>query len=69
MIMLLAVIGSFFSLAAALAAFLITLNEYLSGQNPDRRLALWMSLKSGLITLAIFAALTVAIGFTLSKIL
>jgi hypothetical protein len=69
MILLLAAIGSFFSLAAALTAALITLNEYLGGRNPDRRLALWMSLKSGLVTLAIFGALTVGIGFVLSKIL
>jgi hypothetical protein len=69
MIMLLIVIGSIFSLAAALTAFLITLNEYLRGQNPDRSLALQVALKEGFITLIIFAALTVGIGFALSKIL
>ncbi len=63
------IIGSFFSLAAGLTSALITMNEYLRGQKPDRRLALWMAIKAGLTAFAIFAALTAGIGFALSKIL
>jgi hypothetical protein len=69
MILLLLIIGSFFCLAAAATAFLITLNEYLHGRNPDRRLALWIAFKAGFITLIIFTALIVGIGFVLNKIL
>jgi hypothetical protein len=67
MIMLLIVIGSIFSLAAALTSFLITFNEYLRGQKPDRRLALLVALKNGLVTFLIFAIITAGIGFAISK--
>jgi hypothetical protein len=69
MTMLLIVIGSFFSLAAALTAALITGYEYMQGQKPDRRLAFWMALRAGLTAFAIFAVITAGIGFALSKIL
>lgn len=66
---LLIFIGILFSLAAALTAALITGYEYMQGQKPDRRLAFWVALKTGLITLVIFTILTAVIGFVLDRIL
>jgi hypothetical protein len=66
MVMLIVIIGAFFSLAAGLTAALITGYEYMQGQKPDKRLAFWMALKSGFTALAIFAALTAIIGFILN---
>ena len=69
MIMLLVVIGSFSSLAAALMAALITGHEYMRGQKPDKKLALRMAVRAGLTALVVFALITIIIGLALNKIL
>jgi hypothetical protein len=69
MLILLIIIGSIFSLAAALIAGLTTGYEYVRGQKPDKRLAFWAALKTGLVTLLIFAALTAVIGLVLNRTL
>jgi hypothetical protein len=62
-------IGLTFCPIVALAAFLITYEGYIRGQNPDRKLALRMALKTSLFAFIFFAVLIAGIGFALNKIL
>lgn len=65
MIRLLAIIGALFCSAAALAAFLITYNEY---SRHDKRLAKRIALEMAAAAFVAFAAIVVALGFILPEI-
>ena len=55
-----------FCSAAALAAFLITYNEY---SHRDKRLAMRIALEIAAVTFVAFAAIAVAIGFVLGRVI
>ena len=63
------IIALLFCPLAASAAFLITYEGYIRGQNPDKKLALRLALKTALSAFILFAILIAVIGFALSKIL
>ena len=66
MIRLLAIVGALFCVTAALAAFLITYNEY---SHRDRRLAMRIALEIAAVAFVVFAAITVVLGFVLPKVI
>jgi hypothetical protein len=55
-----------FCSAAAIAAFLITYNEY---SHHDKRLAVRVALEIAAVTFVAFAAIAVAIGFVLGRVI
>jgi len=55
-----------FCSAAALAAFLITYNEY---SHRDKRLAMRIALEIAAVAFIAFAAIAVALGFVLPKVI
>ena len=63
------IIGIPFCLAGGLAAFLITYEAYLRGNNPDRRLAFRAALQTAFVALAFFVVLTFGIGFFVDRII
>jgi membrane protein DedA with SNARE-associated domain len=69
LIRLTVVIGVPFCLVGSLMAFLITYQGYTRGQNPDKRLALRMALQTALVAIVVFAAIIVAIGFVLTRVI
>jgi len=69
LIRLVVIIGIPFCFASSLTAFLITYAGYTRGQNPDKRLAFRMALQTALVALAFFAAIAVAIGFILARVI
>jgi len=63
------ILGILFCPLAAIAAFLITYEGYLRGQNPDKKLALKIALQTAFVTLAVFAVIIGAIGFILVRVI
>ena len=66
MIRLVVIAGMLFCSAAAIAAFLITYNEY---SHHDKRLAVRVALEIAAVTFVAFAAIAVAIGFVLGRVI
>lgn len=66
LIRLLVIIGLPFCFAGGLIAFLTTYAGYTRGQNPDRRLAMRMALKTALVALVALIVLVVGISFVLA---
>jgi uncharacterized BrkB/YihY/UPF0761 family membrane protein len=64
---LVVIIGFLFSPLAALAAFLITYEEYL--HHKDKRLALKFALQAAVLTLIVFIILSIGISFYITKII
>ena len=62
------IIGLVFSPVAAVAAFLITYEGYLRGQNPDRKLAFRVALQAAFFALAVFVPLAIGMGLIVGKI-
>jgi len=65
---LVVMLGIPFSFAGGLTAFLITYQGYTRGQNPDKRLALKMALRTAFAAFVLFVILAVGIGFCISKV-
>ena len=65
---LVTIIGLVFSPIAAVAAFLITYEGYLRGQNPDRKLAFKVALQAAFIAFAVFVILAIGMGLIVGKI-
>jgi membrane protein DedA with SNARE-associated domain len=61
------ILGILFCLLAAIMAFLITYEGYSRGQNPDKRLALKVALRTAFVILAVFAVIIVATAFILAR--
>jgi 4-hydroxybenzoate polyprenyltransferase len=66
---LLVAIGIPFCLVSGLTAFLITYQGYLRSEKQDKKLAFRMALQTALVILAVFVALTAALGFVLARII
>jgi hypothetical protein len=67
LIRLLVMIGIPFCLVGGLTAFLITYQGYMRGEKPDKKLAFSMALQTALVALAVFAMITIALGFVLAR--
>jgi formate hydrogenlyase subunit 3/multisubunit Na+/H+ antiporter MnhD subunit len=57
-----------FCFAGSLTAFFITYAAYTRGQNPDKRLAFRMALRTAFVALVVLAVISIAIGFALASI-
>jgi hypothetical protein len=66
LIRLVVIAGTPFCLAASLAAFLITYNEY---SHRDKRLAIRIALEIAAVAFIAFAAIAVVLGFVLPKVI
>ena len=69
LIRLTVIIGIPFCLIGGLMVFLITYQGYTRGQNPDKRLAFRIALQTALVAIVVLAVITVAIGFTLTRVI
>jgi len=61
-------IGTPLSLASGLTSFLITYEGYIGGQNLDKKLAFRIALQNVLVALAVFAVISITVGFVLARV-
>ena len=57
-----------FCLVGGLTAFLITYQGYMRGEKLDKRLAFAMALQTALVALAVFAVISITVGFVLARV-